>query len=550
MIPLDVQAAYQGRTKVVESLKTASHSAAKLAATSRRAQLLQGFDQKRRELNPQRIEKITPELSKALAQRVASRVLSTDDKLRDDPEITRLLLEVLHPFKASAALRIGPPPQAHHRDTKGGVLDGLSEDEATELAGLNQGMDLYSAGLMSKRQLSALLPHVQAEALALGLVFDADTPGASDALLESLKSYRKACQGLSQRDQGEVIETPAAPALRDVPAAKPIKLRDVLPRWKASKSRKLATEKAAEKALSLYEEATGDPPISTLNRAQGVDMRAFLLNGGVTAKTARDRFDYIKGFLNFAHLELEVLPRNPWTGLVIEYRTTKPRRPSTGEQLAAFFARPLHTSYEVPTRWDSGADAAYWIPLLGVFTGCRISELCQLTVSDMQVSDGIPVLQVTNEGEGQAVKSSAGKRTVPIHSELVRLGLLEYVEAIRKAGAPRLFPALPLHRTKPGTYFSGWFGEGRELPDGTKLPDFHSLRHTVRSKLASAGTQEPTIDTIIGHDVKGSTGARVYTHRELVDLRRAIESIAYPGLHLPRVYVAPIASRPNQRTVR
>jgi hypothetical protein len=69
----------------------------------------------------------------------------------------------------------------------------------------------------------------------------------------------------------------------------------VLPQWKASKARKAQTEQAAEKALAPYEEATGNPPIATLTRAQGVECRAFLLAKGTTAKTARDRFDHIKG---------------------------------------------------------------------------------------------------------------------------------------------------------------------------------------------------------------------------------------------------------------
>ncbi len=164
--------------------------------------------------------------------------------------------------------------------------------------------------------------------------------------------------------------------------------------------------------------------------------------------------------------------------------------------------------------------------------------------------DGVPVLRITDEGEGQGVKTDAGRRTVPVHPELVRLGFLDFASAIREAGSVQLFPALPLHKAKAGQYFSEWFASTRTLADGTKLPDFHSLRHTVRSKLASAGIAEPLIDTLIGHEVKGSTGAKTYTMRTTEDLQRAMSAVSYAGLSLPRVFVKPNVVTPKPKRKR
>jgi hypothetical protein len=166
-------------------------------------------------------------------------------------------------------------------------------------------MDQHSALQMALQRISTVLPMVKAEARSMGLEFDERAPGALAALRESLKAYRKTLQSISARDRGEVIDTPEVQDRFDEPKAKVIRLRDVLAQWKASKTRKPQTEQAAEKALALYEQSTGNPSLAALTRLQGVDMRAFLLAGGVTAKTARDRFDYIKGFLNFASRELE-----------------------------------------------------------------------------------------------------------------------------------------------------------------------------------------------------------------------------------------------------
>lgn len=184
------------------------------------------------------------------------------------------------------------------------------------------------------------------------------------------------------------------------------------------------------------------------------------------------------------------------------------------------------------------------MPILGLYTEAGIGELCQLATSDIERTDGVDLIHITDQGEGQSVKTEAGRRLVPAHPELIRLGFLEYADAMRKAGAVRLFPALPLNPTKPSNSFSSWFATIRPIEGGSSLPDFHSLRHTVRSKLASADIAEPMIDTLIGHEVKGSTGAKTYTHREVASLKKAIAALTYPGLELPRVFVGPMQTKP------
>ena len=49
-----------------------------------------------------------------------------------------------------------------------------------------------------------------------------------------------------------------------------------------------------------------------------------------------------------------------------------------------------------------------------------------------------------NREDGKKVKSDAGTRWVPVHSELVRLGLLEYVGAVRETG----HTSVPLDRRR------------------------------------------------------------------------------------------------------
>ena len=185
---------------------------------------------------------------------------------------------------------------------------------------------------------------------------------------------------------------------------------------------------------------------------------------------------------------------------------------------------------------DAGGAAAYWVPLLGLFTGARIGELCQLRVEDVADDGAGPVLRITEEAEGATLKTSASRREVPIHEELVRLGFLDYARAMREAGEVSLWPKMRFRKGKPGANFSLWFRTARaQVPEG--VPDFHSLRHTVRTALTEAGVVESIKDRITGHEVKGSTGTRVYEHPK-AEVRRAVQAIRYPGLELQRTFKA------------
>jgi integrase len=91
----------------------------------------------------------------------------------------------------------------------------------------------------------------------------------------------------------------------------------------------------------------------------------------------------------------------------------------------------------------AGGPAAWWLPALAYCTGTREEELVQLKVRDVRKAKGLGwYLDVTDLGDGQTLKTLTSKRRVPIHSELVRIGFLHYVDALREAGQVQLFPLL------------------------------------------------------------------------------------------------------------
>ena len=146
-------------------------------------------------------------------------------------------------------------------------------------------------------------------------------------------------------------------------------------------------------------------------------------------------------------------------------------------------------------------EAAFWLPLLALYTGARLSELAALTAADVvieQPSD-IAIIMITEDvDQGRTLKTLASRRVVPIHTELVRLGFLNFVED-RLPGprqATRLFPLLtPGSRGGLGEGWSKWFGRYiRNIGITNTASVFHSFRHGFKDALRAAGVDEDVND--------------------------------------------------------
>ncbi len=540
MIPLDLQPAYGGSTKLIRSLETSDYGEAKLRGTKARAELLQEFAEKRRELNPEPVAQITPELGPTLGKCIRVRLLHWDEQVRSDPQLADTWLRFTDAFsyRNLTKLRLGPPaaptlPSAAELAelAQRSPFDGLTSTQLARLAEVNATVDQAAATALASRSLSAVVKMADSEARKLGLLVDWKAPEARPALLECLRAYRAALADIVRRDDGQDIVTPDAPLKATQKA--PDRLRHVFERWRGVKKRSEDSVRACERALALFEERSGNPPVQAITRAMGDDFRAWLQTLGTSSKTSHDRITWVKSLLVYAYRDLELIPRQPWEGIDIEHRTENPRRPWTDDELRALFSLPLFTRQELPTAPKAGRIAAYWIPLLGLYTGARVGELCQLRVADIESTKHGAFIRITEEAEGATVKTSAGIRRVPVHSELVRLGFLDYVEALRNAAKASLWPELPLRKGKPGAYFSDWFNAfHKRATANTAAPVFHALRHTVRTALHSAGVDRATIGRVIGHDTGLSKAEEVYTHVSDMDLRAAVEALRFPAVKL------------------
>ncbi|SFQ27099.1 hypothetical protein SAMN04488047_1871, partial [Tranquillimonas alkanivorans] len=156
-------------------------------------------------------------------------------------------------------------------------------------------------------------------------------------------------------------------------------------------------------------------------------------------------------------------------------------------------------------------DPLFWAPLIARLQGCRMEECLQLGPEDFGSDRGIPYMRVRNTIIN-GVKTLTSERTVPVHPQLVELGLLKLVELRRRQGHIRLFPFLTRGKCK-GTFsanFSKSFAYYRRKNDIYWAGlDFHALRTTFQNDLLSDDKSDAIRCRLIGH-ARTDEGDRSY----------------------------------------
>ena len=170
----------------------------------------------------------------------------------------------------------------------------------------------------------------------------------------------------------------------------------------------------------------------------------------------------------------------------------------------------------------------YWIPLLGIYSGMRLDEICQLHVEDIREIEGVWCVDV-NDGHDKKLKNVSSRRIIPIHPAILRLGFIEYVEEQKRLKKPRLW--MNLNRRDAdgyGSAFGKWYQRfNREHVTADKGKVFHSLRHSLANNLKQSGVQEVVIAEILGHANDSVTTGRYGKRYQPKVLLDAIQLLDY-----------------------
>jgi integrase len=177
----------------------------------------------------------------------------------------------------------------------------------------------------------------------------------------------------------------------------------------------------------------------------------------------------------------------------------------------------------------------FWAPLIGFFSGARVGEIAQLRPGDvLEVDEGgvkTWVLRITEESDGsRTLKNQASNRDVPVHEELVRIGLLELADFQRASGAKSLLPDCPTPvGGDPGKQISKWMSEKflKRLGIKRKGLGMHGFRHRLTTLLRDAGVPQDAREALAGRVGTGSDAN--YGGWSMARLRNELHKIKVPA---------------------
>ena len=295
----------------------------------------------------------------------------------------------------------------------------------------------------------------------------------------------------------------------------------------------VARLKALKEAIEAADKA-GEDVVRFLGREWGIE-EAQEKTERMSMKTANKHLTFFTTLWRSRVVPKALRPMCPFAGTL--YTETErdqddpgeARVPFTTDELNRLFSSPVWTGCQSTARRSKPGslvlpDARMMAPLIAAFTGMRREEICQLKGSDFDTRDGIWFIRVEGT-EGRRLKKKTSRREVPVHSELVKLGLREYV-AYR--GSEYLFPDLApsAANASRGDPLGKWFSRyRREIGVGREEVDFHAFRTTFIQALRDAGVSLDKIKPITGHLEKDVTIVNYGRSFSLKQRRAVVEKL-------------------------
>ncbi|MCX0421744.1 site-specific integrase [Aeromonas veronii] len=244
---------------------------------------------------------------------------------------------------------------------------------------------------------------------------------------------------------------------------------------------------------------------------KAVEFKQSLINAGLSNITINkvlgklsNLFDYI-----YAHYE----HTNIFDGLKIKRAKQETTRTAYANEEAKELIKFAHKQ----------PDHYKYMILLGLFTGCRANELAQLYTSDVVEIEGVWSILIQAIKADQKLKTKNASRIVPVHSELIRAGFIEFMKG--RGHDCRLFPEFKYSPVDGcSKAFVQWFIQHKPV-----AKTYHEIRHSFATQLRKHDVSLNIAAQLLGHgtgsiswDRYGST-AQTQIHL----LKEAVEYVSY-----------------------
>lgn len=308
------------------------------------------------------------------------------------------------------------------------------------------------------------------------------------------------------------VSQPAAPSKEESSASSSgLTLMELLDKFfllKKLKPSTITALKNTSKEFSTFQSGKcfiSDIMVSDITRYQ----EHLALKGNVP-RTIDGKVGYVKTLLNFAIKQKYLFGENPAENMNL---LTKKQKLDDGY---ATFELPeikkIFSSDYYKDQKENDPDY-YYVLLLGLLTGCRISELTSLKVDQFQLTDEGSNFIIIRDS-----KTLAGKREVPLPEYFFQHGFDKFLE--NKTDS--VFKYAPREGKGSGNAVGKKFARHLELlkVDREKLV-FHSIRKFVNNFFMKNGIEFEPRCQVIGHEIESvnvATYSKKYSADELANL--------------------------------
>jgi len=228
----------------------------------------------------------------------------------------------------------------------------------------------------------------------------------------------------------------------------------------------------------------------------------------ISTTTVNNILGYVSSFMKWSVINgfVEV---NFFEGMKLkkQIRQRDERDRFTEKEIKKIFQKHNYIEF---TEVENHKYSNYWSPLISVFSGLRLNEICSLYLDNIiqEKVNGRKKIWCFNileepDRPDKHLKTLSSKRVVPIHDTLIDLGFLEFVELLKKrhTNRQRLFQEL---KYGEGSYIRNvsYFFNKKYLPLlglKTDKKNFHSIRHTVVDHLKQRLVDISFINELVGH---------------------------------------------------
>lgn len=244
-------------------------------------------------------------------------------------------------------------------------------------------------------------------------IFKADGDDDHKRMIEAL--------GLLNKRESNVSATPLSMPAAVSPTENGLKVLDLLEHFFRLKSHLTqATVLSYKTTMEEFADFLKNPLVSRVGVSDVTRYQNFLASKSNTTRTIDSKVGTIRAVFNFAIKQGYYFSSNPAQG-----RALLSRREKNKNGYGIFETDEIKTLFESSFLKESKTKDPdyYWSVVLGLITGCRISEITSLKKEQFKKTEnGINYINIENS------KTAAGTRKIPIGKEVLEAGLDEFIK--------------------------------------------------------------------------------------------------------------------------